>query len=265
MSSTFPLVPERTKNPGQSVREPPLRLAGFTGADRYAPITDTHADYPLARFAWHHGPRLDGAAKRALFAVLLASWPRTRGQHAATFDDDRAAAAAMSGASHHEIAQAWCIEPNSAAKKARRGAPKGVPAGYDPSNGTTTVMPSIKVVTGDQAAFLLHRETELLPEPRDPADVLDELLPVDRPQPEQWAEGRRRLAAALAPGLPEQVTVSIVPFKGEKTVVEIPTNSAEAAWRAINAVGEQAGSLAGFMLTDADPRVLGWLAAVYRP
>lgn len=210
----------RTKNPTQSVRERPLRLAGFPSADRYGTLPNDHPAYPLAAALYHHGARLDAPAGRALLAVLLEQWPQKRGRHDTAFDDTRAAFAHLVGASPSEIAAAWGIEPNSAEKKIRRGTAASQPKDY----GT----PRIEIVDD----YLIVQDHELT-EPGDPATRLDQLLSRE-PSPEQWRESRARLADAAAMGLPEFVTINVLLHAGRISVVGAPTASREAAWRVID-------------------------------
>jgi hypothetical protein len=135
------------------------------------------------------------------------------------------------GASEVEIAEGWCIEPNSAAKKIKRGRLM--------ETDSTATRPGLEVVTGAEAISLLG-EVELLSEPRDPAEGLDELL-VEEPAPGQWAQSRRRLIAAVQAGLPERVSLKVHLPAGPITV-EIPTASREAARRLVDrAVQEHGG------------------------
>jgi hypothetical protein len=216
----------RTKNSVQSVREPPLRLEGFPNAERFGTLTDTHPAYALARFAWHYGPQLDDAAGRALLAALLTQWPSKQGRHAAALDDRRAALAARLGASPFEVAAAWRVEPNSAAKKIKRG--DGARMGQ---SGTVTIRPRIVIVPDEGT---LH-------EPRDPAADLDGILADDEPTPAEVRESRSRFADALAMGLPEHVTLAISLPAGTVAVERIPTASREAAWKVIDCAAESHG------------------------
>jgi hypothetical protein len=99
--------------------------------------------------------------------------------------------------------------------------------------------PGLEVVTGAEAISLIG-EVELLPEPRDPAEGLDELL-VEEPAAGQWVESRRRLLAAVRAGLPERVSLDIHLPSGPITV-EIPTRSREVARQLVDrAVVEHGG------------------------
>jgi len=114
----------------------------------------------------------------------------------------------------------------------------------------------------------LLQGAEALPEPRDPADLLDGLLSTE-PSPEEWAESRSRLADAAAMGLPERVTGDVLLTDGPLTVEGVPTVSREAAWRAIDRAAEEHGGYpdTGPALTGGDAhwqRFAVWLLAERR-
>jgi len=257
MRGSVPLDDRRTKNLGQTIREPPLRLAGFPGAERFANLGDDHPAYTVARFAWHYAEGLDASARRALFATLIASWPRKQGRHGTSFDDSRAALAADHlGVGPSEIAAAWTIEPDTANRKIRRGRAAGQPS----EDGSPRI-----VLVED---YLGLDRVEILSEPRDPADLLEGALPGDAPTPEQVVESRARLADAAAMGLPERVELDICLPHGPVTV-QVPTASREAAWQPIDRVLVEHGGdpRDGVALTGADEhavRAAVWLLAECR-
>jgi len=253
MRGTIHPADPRTKKLGQTIREPPLRFAGFPGAERFANLGDDHPTYALGRFAWHYAEGLDASARRALFATLIASWPRKQGRHGTSFDDSRAALAADHlGVSPSEIAAAWTIEPDTAIRKIRRGRAAGQPSG----DGSPRI-----VLVED---YLGLDRVEILSEPRDPADLLEGSLPGDAPTP----ESRARLADAAAMGLPERVELDVCLLDGPVTV-QVPTASRKAAWQSIDKVlAEHGGDPSdGVALTGADEhavRTAVWLLAERR-
>jgi len=188
-------------------RQPPLRLFGLPGPEqeRLDVVTARKhpAPYAIAAFAWHHGERLDPAARHALLGAMLLVWPRRPGRRPQDYTNHVTALLAAAGATNHEIARAWDIEPDAARKRADAGSDRTrvlqTINNRIRETGELTPGWGIEIVRGVEAKKYLRRVVPL-PEPFDPgADdaVLTALrltASLDGPEVES---DRERVAAVL--------------------------------------------------------------------
>ena len=77
--------------------------------------------YGLAAFAYHHASRLPGHLRRGFLQALETAWPSPQGDHK---DGEYRALLAYraheAGHSIEEIAEAWCVAPDTARRWVRR-------------------------------------------------------------------------------------------------------------------------------------------------
>lgn len=225
-----------TKNSADLVRrQPPLRLVGIRGGT-FQVISPEHPTYLLAAFAWHHSSELSEPARRALFSVLAGQWPRVQGQRPQRADDAYAVFAVKDfGASQGDIAEAWVIEDNSAAKKLRRGRRL-----LEQTGGNHDPRVEIATERAVAEAEVTGRKVDCLSEPLDPAELCA-LDAVDRDElrgaHERLTDASQRAQRRALEGA-QAVRLLITPPDGKPISMDIPTADPERAMAMIEEATE---------------------------
>ena len=188
----------RIENSENTVRQPPLRLLyPSPQMDGLDAITDQDGCYTLAAYAYHH----PHAMNRALWASLLAAWPRRAQGKRPNYYSDSFAAQAVDrlGASLKDIADVECIALDSARRKVDRGRAAQTTAR---PTWARIEAPSVIVVAGEEAADLLGMATaETSGLPDDPNDYAwNESLVPDWSGDEQKASEATERASRAARG-----------------------------------------------------------------
>jgi hypothetical protein len=150
-------------------RQPSLAIAGVPGSlgRRLAILEERHPLYSVAALVFHRGDAVEHETLRALYAALLAGWPRKQGARPDEYNAYCAAVLASMGASAQDIAREWHVHVSTARKRIRRGQERLALRDPDVPN-TIGVFTVEIVISREDAERIARGDPMVLAAPLDP-------------------------------------------------------------------------------------------------